>query len=1047
MLERLVAASIRSRKVVAGLLVLVLALGVVAARRLPIDALPDVSSIQVDILTKCGGLSPVEVERAVTVPIEKALNGLPHSAQLRSVSRFGLSSVTVVFEDGTDIWWARQLVLERIRQVQGDLPPSASLPELAPPSTGLGTIYKFVVRSEQHSPMQLRTLLDWEIGPRLRSVPGVVEVNPFGGELKQYQVLVDPPKLRSHGLTLNEVLEALSTANMNVGGGYVERGGESFTIRGSGLVRDESEIGNVVIRSSKSGPSVLVKHVADVKIGSALRYGVVTLNGEREAVSGLVMMLAHANSRDVIYAVKARMKEIERDLPPGVTIDVIYDRADFVERTLTTVATNLAEGLLIVTVVLAIMLGTIRGALVTALGIPASMAIALFGMHLFGVTGDLMSLGAIDFGFLVDGPIVVLEGTIAATAGRALVGKARARAYEDVAKLVVKPVAFAVAIIMLVYIPLLTLEGVEGKMFRPMAITMACALFGALVYSVVFFPPLLVLAVPPAKGHGPVWLEHLAHGYERLLPAALRWRWPLLGGSLAALVVVGLSFAKSGAEFVPRIFEGDCVLAMLRPPSISLEEARRLDLLAEKIVVDMPEAQKALGQSGRAEMALDAVGNNNTDILVPLTPRKEWKNASSFEELSTLLKDKIESEVPSTFVSVSQPIEDLTNQLIAGSRADVSIKIVGPDLDRLVEYSNLVGEIVRDIPGTGDLKIERILGQPTITATADRARMARYGVKVKNAFDVLAASREGVRVGEVYEDERRFDLRVFVPPTGPNAGALADLFVETEHGDGVPMREVVSLDEGDGPSVVKRLNRERLIRVDVNLRGRDLVSWVAEARAKVARAANLPTGYRIEWGGQFENFERASARLAIVVPAVVAVILGMLFWMFGSFRPAFAVFLLVPFATTGGMLGLLARGMPFSLPAAVGFIALGGVSVLNGVVIATATRRAMLEGAPIAAAVTKGCATSIRAVLTTAAVAGLGFLPMALSTSAGSEVQRPLATVVIVGIFFSTALTLLVLPGLMVMLLPGWTEPAAEEDEEEGSRSVPTPSPSPSPSP
>ena len=1032
MLEQIVAIAIRSRKLVAGLLVVVLALGVVAVRRLPIDALPDVSSIQVDILTKCGGLSPVEVERAVTVPIEKALNGLPHSAQLRSVSRFGLSSVTVVFEEGTDIWWARQLVLERIRQVQGDLPPSASLPELAPPSTGLGTIYKFVVRSEHHSPMQLRTLLDWEIGPRLRSVPGVVEVNPFGGELKQYQVLVDPPKLRSHGLTLNEVLAALSSANMNVGGGYVERGGESFTIRGSGLVQNESEIGNVVIRSSKNGPSVLVKHVADVQVGSALRYGVVTLNGEREAVSGLVMMLAHANSRDVIYAVKARMEEIKKDLPPGVTIDVIYDRADFVERTLTTVATNLAEGLFIVTVVLAIMLGTIRGALVTALGIPASMAIALFGMHLFGVTGDLMSLGAIDFGFLVDGPIVVLEGLIAATAGRQLVGKARARVYGDVAKLVVKPVAFAVAIIMLVYIPLLTLEGVEGKMFRPMAITMACALFGALVYSVVFFPPLLVLAVPPAKNHGPAWLEHIAEGYERLLPAVLRLRWPLLGASVAALVVVGVSFAKSGAEFIPRIFEGDCVLALMRAPSISLEEARRLDLLAEKIVMDMPEAKKALGQSGRAEMALDAVGNNNTDILVPLAPRKEWKNASSFEELSTLLKDKIETEVPSTFVSVSQPIEDLTNQLIAGSRADVSIKIIGPDLDRLVEYSNLVGDLVRDIPGTGDLKIERILGQPTITATADRARMARYGVKVQHAFDVLAASREGVRVGEVYEDERRFDLRVFVPPTSPNAEALSDLFVETEHGDGVPMREVVSLDEGDGPSVVKRLNRERLIRVDVNLRGRDLVSWGDEARAKVARAANLPSGYRIEWGGQFENFERASARLALVVPAVVAVILGMLFMMFRSLRPAFAVFLLVPFATTGGMLGLLARGMPFSLPAAVGFIALGGVSVLNGVVIATATRRAMLEGAPLEVAITRGSASSIRAVLTTAAVAGLGFLPMAVATSAGSEVQRPLATVVIVGIFFSTALTLLVLPGLMATLLRGWKEPSEEDDEEEG---------------
>jgi heavy metal efflux system protein len=1031
MLGSLVAACIRSRKLVAGLLVVVLALGVFVARRLPIDALPDVSSVQVDILTKCGGLAPVEVERTVTVPVEKALNGLPRSAQLRSVSRFGLSSVTVVFEDGTDIWWARQMVLERVRQVQGDLPPSASLPELAPPSTGLGTIYKFVVRSEQHSPMQLRTLLDWEIGPRLRSVPGVVEVNPFGGELKQYQVQVDPQRLRARGLTLRDVVASLETASLNVGGGYVERGGESFTIRGRGMVHNEDEIGDVVIRSSVGGTPVLVRHVADVNVGAALRYGVVTLNGEREAVSGLVMMLARANSRDVIYAVKKRMAELEKELPPGVTIDVIYDRSDFVERTLSTVATNLAEGLLIVTIVLAVMLGTVRGALVTALGIPVSMAIALFGMSLFGVTGDLMSLGAIDFGFLVDGPIVVLEGVIAATAGRELVGRARARAYADVAKVVVEPVAFSVAIIMLVYIPLLTLEGVEGKMFRPMAITMACALFGALVYSVVFFPALLVLVVPPAKDHGPRWMERLAHGYEGVVRHALRLRWPLLGVSAVALVGAGVAFAGSGAEFIPRIFEGDCVLAMQRAPSVSLEEARRLDLLAEKVVLSFPETAKALGQSGRAEMALDAVGNNNTDILVPLKPRKGWTSANDFEELSALLKDKIESEVPSTFVSISQPIEDLTNQLIAGSRADVSIKIIGPDLDKLVELSNQVGDIVRDIRGTGDLKIERILGQPSITATADRARMARYGVKVQHAFDVLAASREGVRVGDVYEQERRFDLRVFVPPSQPNAEALADLFVETEHGDTVPLAEVVSFDEGDGPSVVKRLDRERLIRVDANLRGRDLVSWVEEAKSKVAKAANLPTGYRLEWGGQFENFERASARLALVIPAVVAVILGMLFVMFRSLRPAFAVFLLVPFAATGGMLGLLARGMPFSLPAAVGFIALGGVSVLNGVVITTATRQAMVEGLPLDAAVVKGAAGSIRAVLTTAAVAGLGFLPMALSTSAGSEVQRPLATVVIVGIFFSTALTLLVLPGLLAMLLRGWSLAAHEEPDDE----------------
>lgn len=1037
MLEKIVAFSIHSRKLVVALLLVVIAGGVFAARSLPIDAMPDVSSVQVDILTKCGGLSPVEVERSVTVPIEKALNGLPGSNQIRSISRFGLSSATVIFDDGTDIWWARQLVLERIRQVQGDLPPSATLPELAPPSTGLGTIYKFVVRSEHHSPMQLRTLLDWEIGPKLRNVPGVVEVNPFGGELKQFQVLVDPNKLRARGLTLSDVTEALENANVNVGGGYVERGGESFTIRGTGLVANEAEIGDVVVRTGEKGPPILVRNVASVQTGAALRYGVVTLDGEREAVSAMVMMLAGANSRDVVYAVKDRMREIERELPPGVAIEVLYDRADFVERTLTTVGHNLLEGLLIVTVVLALLLGTVRGALVVALGIPASMSIALFGMHLFGVTGDLMSLGAIDFGFLVDGPIVMLEAIIGATAGKQLVGKLRAKAYADVAQLVVKPVAFAVAIIMLVYIPLLTLEGVEGKMFRPMAIAMACALFGALVYSVLFFPGLAVLFVPPAKGHGPVWLEKLAARYDACMGALMRFRWPLIGASAVSLVGVGMIFSNAGAEFIPRIFEGDAVLAMLRAPSVSLEEARRLDLLAEKAVLEFPETKKALGQSGRAEMALDAVGNNNTDILVPLRPMKEWTSAHSFEELANKIKDSVESQVPSTFVSVSQPIEDLTNQLIAGSRADVSIKLMGPDLDALVDASNRVGDVVRGIQGTGDLKIERIMGQPTITATADRARMARHGVKVKQAFDLLAASREGLTVGQVYEQERRFDLRVLVPPARPNAESLSELFVQTGRGESVPLREVVVFDEGDGPAVVKRLNRERIIRVDVNLRGRDLVSWVTEAKQKVDDAVKLPTGYTLAWGGQFENFERASARLALVVPAVIAVILGMLFLMFRSVRPAVAVFLLVPFAATGGMIGLLARGLPFSLPAAVGFIALGGVSVLNGVVITTAALRALRErmeagakpdAATLDAAVGYGATHSIRAVLTTGAVAGLGFLPMALATSAGSEVQRPLATVVIVGILFSTALTLFVFPGLLSLLLRGSKPPPTPEE-------------------
>jgi len=1025
-LPNLVVACIRFRYIVLGLLFVVLGVGAWALKTLPIDALPDVSNVQVDIITEAAGLSPVEVERTVTFPIENALNGVPGNVELRSVSRFGLSAVTVVFRDGTDIWFARQLVLERIRGVQASLPPQAGMPELGPVSSGLGTIYRFVVSSKQHSAMQLRTLLDWEIVPKLRSVPGVIEVNTMGGELKQFQVVVDHTKLRAVGLSIQDVVESLRAANMNVGAGYIQRGDEAFAIRGRGMLRDENEIAQVVLRTEPNGTPVLIKQVAEVKIAPAPRYGVVTHNGEGEAVTGIVMMLIGSNSRDVIHAVHAHMDgKIKPTLPPGVHIESVYDRADFVGRTLSTVATNLVEGVVVVTVVLALMLGTLRGALVAALGIPVAMAIALLGMRIFGITGDLMSLGAIDFGFLVDGPIVLLEAVIAAMAGKKIVKEARAREYAEVAKSVAAPVAFSVAIIMLVYIPLLTLEGVEGKMFRPMAITMACALFGALVFAVVFFPPLMVLLVPPSDHHSDTWIDKVTRKYAPVLEKALAYNWLLLGAMVLLLVGSGWWFASTGAEFVPRIFEGDAVVAIRRAPSISLDRARELDLQTEKILLGFPEIKQALGQTGRAELALDSVGNDNTDILIPLKPMKEWTTTHDFDDLSVLLKDKIEREVTGTFVAVSQPIEDLTNQMISGSRADVSIKIFGPDLDELVKLSNVVGAQARAIRGTGDLRIERIMGQPMIVATADRARMARYGARVGHAFDVLAAAREGLGVGQIYEGERRFELKVFGPPVRPTAEALGELFVHTGGGEtgNIPLREVVKLEESEGPSVVKRQNRERIIRVDVNLRGRDLVSWVAEARQTIANNVPLGKEYRIEWGGQFENFERASKRLAVVVPVVILIIVGMLFWMFKNARFALAVFALVPLATIGGMLGLIARGMPFSLPAAVGFIALGGISVLNGVVIATEVRREMLAGVALHEALMNGSVKSVRAVLTTAAVAAFGFLPMAMSNSAGSEVQRPLATVVIAGIVLSALLTLVVFPGILKIALRGWTGP------------------------
>lgn len=926
-LSALVDLSVKYRYGVAGGLVVLLAAGLFAASRLPVDAMPDVSTVQATIMTDAPGLSPTEVERMVTQPIELALNGLPRLTELRSVSRPGLSAVTVVSDDGMDVWFARQMVGERLREVAAELPAFVPPPQLAPVSTGLGEIFVFVVRSETgaHSAMQLRTILDWDIIPRIRSVPGVIEVNPFGGELKQYQVRTSPARLAAFGVTLSQLEEALRRASSSVGGGYVEREGETVLVRGKGLLVNEEDVGNVVVKGG-GADRVLVKQLADV-VGSALRYGVTTRDGQGEVVTGTVMMLLGANSRVVTRDVKARVAEIQQQLPPGVVIEAVYDRSDFVGRTLATVGKNLLEGALVVLLVLTLLLGTLRGALAVVLGIPASMAFAVFGMHLFGITGDLMSLGAIDFGFLVDGPIVVLEAVVAALAGRAF---ARRRQYlgalTDVAMPVARPVAFSVAIIMLVYVPLLALQGVEGKMFRPMAATMACALFGALVFSVVIFPGVLALLMPPPKSEGPRWLGRLRDWYARVLPRALAWRKPLLAVMAVALVVSMSALLSRGADFVPRIEEGDAVLTIRRAPSISLSEARRLDLEVEKVVLGFPEAKTALAFTGRAELAFDPVGNDNTDVLVHLAPEDEWTTAKDLDGLSEAFKSAVERQVSGTFVSVSQPIEDRTNELISGSRADVAIQVFGPDLDVLVEKSNRLGEVVKQVPGTGDVRIERLLGMPNITFTPDRERLARYGVKVDDVFRTLQAARVGEQVGVIYEGPRRFDVRLLAPPRENTREGLGDLLVETADGQLVKLSELGRLEDAEGPATVRRENFERTVRVEVNLRGRDLASWVADAKALVAQEVQLPSGYSITWGGQFQNLERAQARLAVVVPLALAIILGMLVLTFGSVRMAAVVFTLVPLALIGGAVGLLARGMNFSLPAVVGFIALAGVA-------------------------------------------------------------------------------------------------------------------------
>ena len=1017
MLGSLIALSIRLRYMMLVLLGVLLAGGVIAARNLPIDAIPDISGIQVSVLTEAPGLSALEVERNVTFPMENALNGVPGMIELRSVSRADISAITIIFADDVDPWFARSLVFERMLQARNDLPVSIPMPQLAPLTTGLGEIFQFVVSSPVHSRKQLRSLLDWEIVPRLRGIPGVIEVNTMGGDLKQYQVVVKPERLAAYNLTLRALSEALKGASSTVSGGYLDRGAEAFTLRAIGMFRGLDDIGNVVLKTNPDGQAILVKHVAEVRDGAALRHGMITYRGEDEAVTGIVMMMLGSNSRDVIYAVKDRVAEIQASLPPGVVIETVYDRADFVERTLTTVMTNLLEGALVVFLVLVLFLGSVRGALVCVVGIPASMTIAVFGMHYAGVTGDLMSLGAIDFGFLVDGPIVVLEALLAGFIGKQLTAQERSQAYTQAIQRVIRPVAFAVAIIMLVYVPLLGLEGVEGRMFRPMATTMAFALLGALVYSVVFLPALLAVFVPPLRKDGARWLRPLARLYGWLLPGALRLRWPLLLAAAVALVVSGVVFAGKGANFVPRIDEGDLVVTIRRAPSINLEEAKRLDLMTQQILLGFPEVITTLAMTGRAEVAIDPVGKDNTDILVRLKPKPEWTTASDLDGLSEAFKSTLERQVPSTFFSISQPIEDRTNEMISGSRADVQIMLTGSDLLELKRVSEAIRGAVRDIPGTGDVRVERVLGMPELTVRPDRARLARYGVRMEDTLMTIEAARVGMPIGWVYEGNRRFEARLLVPPRAPVPEALGDLYVETVDGHRVPLSEVAAIAEGEGPAQIRREDRVRIVRVEVNLRGRDLLSWVRDAQAAVAKDIVLPGGYAIEWSGQFENFERASKRLAVVVPVALFLIFGMLLWNFGDVRYAVAVFAVVPFALTGGMVGLIVRGMEFSIPAAVGFIALAGVAVLNGVVLATDVRHALAEDHPFDEAIVIGSLHTMRAVLTTGAVAALGFLPMALATGAGSEVQRPLATAVVFGIGASTFMTMFLLPAVLKLVL------------------------------
>jgi cobalt-zinc-cadmium resistance protein CzcA len=1034
---RLVSWSLNNRFLVLALSVVLIVAGGTHLLELPIDAVPDVTNVQVQVLTKAPALAPLEVERLITFPVEAAMSGLPRLESVRSVSKFGLSAVTVVFEEGSDIYRARQLVGERLAEAREAIPSGYGTPEMGPIATGLGEIYQFEVRGEPacatkddtpecYTPMELRTLLDWFIAYQIKSVPGVVEINTFGGELKTYQVAPDPNALRAHGLSLPTLFEALETNNRNVGGAYLERNREQVVIRGEGLITSLSDLESIVVATSDDGVPLYVRDIATVSLAPMVRQGVVTRDGRGEAVVGVVMMLMGANPRVVVEGVKERVEGIAESLPPGVSIDTFYDRTDLVRSTIETVEKNLLEGGILVVAVLLLMLGNVRGGLIVAAAIPLSMLFAFIGMVRAGVSGNLMSLGAIDFGLIVDGSVVMIENVFRLMSDKRSAGKSSIEIVREATTEVARPVTFAVGIIIIVYIPILTLTGVEGKMFKPMALTVMFALAGSLILALTLIPVLASLLIRKAPKHHETWLvRQFKARYEPLLDLALRHRLRTVGIASGLFVLGVIAAGTRGAEFIPRLDEGAIALQVWRLPSVSIDEAAQQSGMLEGVLLrEFPdEIETVVSKTGRPEIATDPMGVEMSDVFVMLTDRSVW-TYSNKTELIEAMEEVLTRDVPGVAFGFSQPIELRVSELISGVRSDIAIQVYGEDLDVLARVGHDIARAVSQVEGADDVKMEQVAGLPILTVRVDRSALARHGI---NADDALAAIEAlgGRNVGVVLEGEQRFALQVRFPPEIRNSeAAIARIPVAGASDRMLPLGELVTMDIEPSAAQVSREQIQRRVSVELNVRGRDIASVVEDARQVIREQVSIPPAYTLEWGGQFENLERASARLLIVVPVALLLIFVLLYGTFNAAGPALLIFLNVPFAAVGGALALTVRGLPLSISAGIGFIALFGVAVMNGVVLVDYIRK--LENneglAPMDAA-RKAALVRMRPVLMTALVAALGFVPMALATGSGAEVQRPLATVVIGGLVTATLLTLFVLPSIYGWFTSGTSEP------------------------
>lgn len=1010
MLNKIIDFSLKQKFVSLGLVLLMGVGGIISLSNIPINSQPDVTPVQVLVITKAGQYSPFDVERLVSFPIETTMNGLPNVKEVRSISQFGLSAVTILFEEDTDIYFARQQVSQRIQGIGGDLPEGVSTPQLGPISTAMGEIVQYVVRGNNHSLTELRTIQDWLIAPQLKTVEGVTEINSFGGFVKQFEVAVNPDKLQNFGIGLQDLSDAIKNNNSVSGGNFIEHNREQYIVRGFGQITNTQNIENIIVAHTNDRP-VYIKDIADVSVGKQIRQGAVTQDGRGEVVTGIVMMLRGANGRNVIERMDNKIAEVNKSLPEGVEIEKFYDQSDLIDRTTDTIIVNLVEGGFFVIAVLLLLLGEITGAIIVAAVIPLSMLFAFIGMEQLGLAANLMSLGAIDFGMVVDGSVVMVEN-IVEKLNNGNSRKSKILIIREAAHEVARPIFFGVLIILMVYVPVMTFSGMEGILYRPMAITVGAAVLGSLILALVYVPAISGIAfqngVKTRKNYLINWLKPR---YQKFLEISLNKKGLTIG---SAVVVFGISMALIpylGTQFLPELDEGSILIEQIRMPSVTLDESvDNANWLAGKLVKNIPEIKTVVPKTGRSDLANDWMGVHQTDVWVMLTPRDTWRTGISKQDIINQIKPYLETE-PGLSYNFTQPIAMRVDELTSGVKSDIAVKIFGENLDTLNAVGRRISGILNDVPGTNNFLFEQSSGQPYYNIEIDREAVASYGLNVNQVQRVIETGIGGTDAGQIFEGQRRFDINVRLPEHLRNDFEdIMNVSIQLPNGGYITLKQVADINAGEGPRQISRENSWRRAILGINISDVDMGSYVANLQSAINNRINIPAGYFIQFGGTFENQQRAMNHLLIVVPISLLIIIGLLYMMFGKMRFTFLIFLNLPIALSGGVFILWLRGLYLSVSASIGFVALFGVAVLNGIVLVAHLNDLRYEGKQLKEAVIQGSSDRLRPVLMTALVASLGFIPMAFNTGPGSEVQRPLASVVIGGLVTATMLTLLVLP-------------------------------------